>query len=64
MTREELARLEEEFIIGTKPLTDKQKEIHKHIDYIEREISLIDNHRFRLLRVWKALSVKLMEIEQ
>ncbi len=60
MSREELAKIEEEFIIGTKPLTDEQKAIYKHIDYIEREISIIDNRRKRLLRVWKALSKKLM----
>ena len=62
MSRKEWAKLEEEFITGIKPLTEEEKEIYKHIDYIEEQIRLIEIRRQRLLRVWKAISVKLMKV--
>ena len=61
MSKEELEELAKRFIIDHKSLSDYEKELYKHIEYIEREIAIIDRRRKRLLRVWKAISVKLMK---
>jgi hypothetical protein len=56
---EELEELAKKFIIGYTPLTAREKELYRHIAYIEEQIRLIDMRRRRLLDVWKAISVKL-----
>ena len=61
--RQELEELAKKFIIGYAPLTPYQKQLYNHIDYIERQIELIDRRRKRLLKVWKAISFKLMNGE-
>ena len=64
MSKEELEELAKRFIIDHKSPSDYEKKLYQHIDYIERQLNLIDIRRRRLLNVWKAINIKLIEIEK
>ena len=67
MSKEELEELEtlaNQFIIDYKELSLLEKEKYDHIQYIEEQLRILEIRRERLLRIWKAISESLMEIEQ
>ena len=62
--KEELETLANLFIIDHKKLSLLEKEKYDHIQYIEEQLRILEIHRRRLLRVWKAISESLMDREQ